>query len=89
MGIDVSQDWIDVVVLVEESKVKQFRCERSAGALAGLAETLLPYRPQGIVLEATEGLESAVIATLAGAGLSLRRSKRSAPALHNASCAQL
>jgi transposase len=72
-GIDVSKDWIDVVVLVEEEKVEQLRCERSAGALAGLAETLLPYRPQGVVLEATGGLEGAVIAALAGAGLPVMR----------------
>lgn len=73
VGIDVSQDWIDVAVLVEENKTEQFRCERSAGALAGLAETLLPYCPQGVVLEATGGLEGAVIAALAGAGLPVMR----------------
>jgi transposase len=59
--------------LVEENQVEQLRCERSAGALAGLAETLLPYRPQGIVLEATGGLEGAVIGALAGAGLRVMR----------------
>src|SRR5580658_8676544 len=73
VGIDVSKDWIDVVVLVEENRVEQFRCERSAGALAGLAKTLLPYGPQGIVLEATGGLEGVVIAALAGAGLRVMR----------------
>ena len=73
VGIDVSKDWIDVAVLVEEEKVEQLRCERSAGALAGLAETLLSYRPQGVVLEATGGLEGAVIAALAGAGLAVMR----------------
>jgi transposase len=73
VGIDVSKDWIDVVVLVEENRVEQFRCERSAGALAGLAKTLLPYCPQGIVLEATGGLEGVVIAALAGAGLRVMR----------------
>ena len=72
VGIDVSKDWIDVVVLVEENKVEQFRCERSAGALAKLAKTLLPYRPQGVVLEATGGLEGAVIAALVFNGLSSR-----------------
>jgi len=73
VGIDVSKDWIDVVVLVEENKVQQVRCDRSAEELAGLAQTLLPYRPQGIVLEATGGLEGAVIAALAGAGLRVMR----------------
>jgi len=73
VGIDVSKDWIDVVVLVEENKVQQLRCDRSAEELAGLAQTLLSYRPQGIVLEATGGLEGAVIAALAGAGLRVMR----------------
>jgi transposase len=73
VGIDVSKDWIDVVVLVEENKIEQLRCDRSADKLVGLAETLLPYRPQGVVLEATGGLESAVIAALAGAGLAVMR----------------
>ena len=72
-GIDVSKDWVDVVVLVEENKVEQLRCARSASALAGLAETLLPYRPQGVVLEATGGLEGSVIAALSGAGLPVMR----------------
>jgi len=69
VGIDVSKAWIDVVVLVEENKVEQFRCDRAPEALAGMTQKLLPYRPQGIVLEATGGLEGAVIATLAGVGL--------------------
>jgi transposase len=73
VGIDVSKDWIDVVVLVEENKVEQLRCERSVEELAGWAETLLPYCPQGVVLEATGGLEGAVIAALAGAGLRVMR----------------
>ena len=73
VGIDVSKDWIDVVVLVDENKVEQLRCERSTGALARLAQKLLPYRPQGVVLEATGGLEGAVIAALAGAGLAVMR----------------
>ena len=73
VGIDVSKDWIDVAVLVEENKVEQFRCERGAEALAQLAQKLILYRPQGIVLEATGGLEGAVIAALAGAGLPVMR----------------
>lgn len=73
VGIDVSKDWIDVVVLVEENKVEQFRCDREPEALAGLAEKLLPYRPQGIVLEASGGLEGAVIAALAATGLPVMR----------------
>jgi transposase len=73
VGIDVSKDWIDVVVLVKENRAEQFRCDRTPEPLAGLAQKLLPYGPQGIVLEATGGLESAVIAALAGAGLAVMR----------------
>jgi transposase len=69
----VSQEWVDVVVLVEEQKAESFRCERSAGELAQLAQQLLPYRPQGVVLEATGGLEGAVITALAAAGLAVMR----------------
>jgi transposase len=73
VGIDVSKEWIDVVVLVKEDKVEQFRWDRTPKPLAKLAQKLLPYRPQGIVLEATGGLEGAVIAALAGAGLPVMR----------------
>lgn len=73
MGIDVSQDWVDVVVLVEERKAEQLRCERSAEVLTQLAQRLLPYGPQGVVLEATGGLEGAVITSLASAGLAVMR----------------
>lgn len=73
VGIDVSKEWVDVVVLVDERKAEQFRCERSAEALAQLAERLLPYGPQGVVLEATGGLEGAVITALAAAGLKVMR----------------
>jgi len=57
VGIDVSKDWIDVVVLIKEQKAEQLRCERSAKELAQLAERLLPYCPEGVVLEATGGLK--------------------------------
>ena len=73
VGIDVSKDWIDVAVLVEENRVEQFRCDRAPEPLAQLAQKLLPYCPQGIVLEATGGLEGVVIAALAGAGLAVMR----------------
>src|SRR5437762_3360315 len=73
VGIDVSQDWVDVVVLVEERKAEQLRCDRVAEALAQLAQRLLPYGPQGVVLEATGGLETTVITALAGAGLQVMR----------------
>lgn len=73
VGIDVSKDWIDVVVLVEEHKAEQLRCERSIPGLAQVAQHLLSYRPQGVVLEATGGLEGVVIAALTGAGLPVMR----------------
>ena len=73
VGIDVSKDWIDVVVLVEQNKAEQFRCDRAPEPLAELARKLLSYRPQGVVLEATGGLEGVVIAALAGAGLAVMR----------------
>jgi transposase len=73
VGIDVSKEWVDVVVLVEEHRAETLRCERSAAALAQLAQRLLPYGPQGVVLEATGGLEGAVITSLAAAGLKVMR----------------
>jgi transposase len=73
VGIDVSKDWVDVVILVEEHKAEQLRCERSAEALGQLAQQLLSYGPQGVVLEATGGLEGAVITALAAAGLAVMR----------------
>lgn len=73
VGIDVSQDWIDVVVLAGEHKAETLRCERSADALARLAQQLLLYSPQGVVLEATGGLEGAVITSLAVVGLKVMR----------------
>ena len=73
VGIDVSKDWVDVVVLVEEQKAESLRCDRSAEALAQLAQQLLPHGPQGVVLEATGGLEAAVITALGAAGLKVMR----------------
>lgn len=73
VGIDVSKDWIDVEVLVEEQRREPFRCGRSSQELAQLAQKLLPYCPQGVVLEATGGLEGPVITTLVAAGLNVMR----------------
>lgn len=73
VGIDVSQEWVDVVVLVEEQKVEQLRRDRSVDMLSQLAQTLLSYGPQGVVLEATGGLESLVITVLAASGLQVMR----------------
>jgi transposase len=73
VGIDVSKDWIDVAILVDEHRAEQLRCERSAKELAQLAQRLLPYAPQGVVLEATGGLEGVVIAALVAAELPVMR----------------
>jgi len=61
-------DWVAVVVLVEERSEKQLRVRRSAEALGQLLETAR-FAPQGVVLEATGGLEGAVISALAAGGL--------------------
>lgn len=73
VGIDVAKDWVDVAVLVDEQKAEQFRCERTPESLAGLARKLVPYGPHGVVLEATGGLEGAVVAALDAAGLRVMR----------------
>jgi transposase len=73
VGIDVSKEWLDVVVLQEQVRAGQWRCGRSGDALAQLAAQLLAYRPQGVVLEASGGLEARVIAALAAAGLEVIR----------------
>ena len=73
VGIDVSKDWVDVIVLLEEKKAERFRSDRTGPALAELAKKLLLYDPQGIVLEATGGLEVPVIVALTAAGLKVMR----------------
>lgn len=73
VGIDVSKDWIDVAVLLEEQVAERFRCARASEELAELARKLRSYCPLGVVLEATGGLERAVITALAAAGLRVMR----------------
>jgi transposase len=77
VGIDVSQDWVDVAVWMGERIAceirEQLHCARTAEALGELAQKLLPYGPQGVVLEATGGLETVVITVLAAAGLPVMR----------------
>ena len=73
VGIDVSKDWVDVIVLLEEKKAEQFRSDRTGPALADLAKKLRPYDPQGIGWEATGGLELPVIVALTAAGLKVMR----------------
>ena len=73
VGIDVSKDWVDVAVLVEEQKVEENRCDRTVEALTQMAQRLVSYGPQGVVLEATGGLERVVVVALLAAGLEVLR----------------
>ena len=73
VGIDVSLEWVDVAVWAVQQQWVQWRCGRTAEALAELGQRLLPYEPRGVVLEATGGLEHCVVAALAGAGLRVMR----------------
>lgn len=73
IGIDVSKPWVDVEILVDEQKKEAFRVDRTVEALTQLGQKLLPYCPQGVVLEATGGLEVLVVATLSAAGLNVMR----------------
>ena len=73
IGIDVAKPWVDVEILVDEQKKEAFRVDRTVEALTQLAQKLLPYCPQGVVLEATGGLEVLVVATLSAAGLNVMR----------------
>lgn len=73
VGVDVSKNWIDVVVMVEEQKREQLRSDRSEEELAQVARKLAAYRPQGVVLEATGGLEDRVITAFGAEGLTVIR----------------
>lgn len=66
IGIDVSKQWLEVAAHEHDY---QFRCANKAGAFAALLAELIDLRPALIVLEATGGLERAVVAALHGAGL--------------------
>jgi transposase len=66
IGIDVSKQLLEVAV--HESDY-QFRCANKASAFAELLAELIALRPALIVLEATGGLERAVVAALRSAGL--------------------
>jgi len=66
IGIDVSKQWLEVAV---DKHDYQFRCANKGNAFAALLAELIDWRPALIVLEATGGLERAVVAALHGAGL--------------------
>lgn len=66
VGIDVAQDRLDVCVGGEE---QVWQVGNDTAGIGALRERLLACAPQGIVLEATGGLERAVAAELDVAGL--------------------
>ena len=66
IGIDVSKRWLEVAVYEHHY---QFRCANNPSAFDALRAELMALRPALIVLEATGGLERAVVAALHGAGL--------------------
>ena len=66
IGVDVSKDRLDVHVLPEGAA---FAVARTPAGLSELIEQIKPRAPYLIALEATGGLESVVVAALAGAGL--------------------
>ena len=66
IGVDVSKERLDVHVLPEGAA---FAVARTPAGLAELVEQIKPRNPYLVALEATGGLESIVVAALAGAGL--------------------
>lgn len=66
IGVDVSKDQLDVHVLPEGLA---FAVARTPAGIADLATNLAARAPSLIVMEATGGLETVVIAALVGAGL--------------------
>lgn len=66
VGIDVSQDWLDVhVVPTGES----FRSKNTSDGIDELAARLRDLAPERVALEATGGLERLAAAQLSAAGL--------------------
>src|SRR6266436_3255322 len=66
IGIDVAKQLLEVAA--HESDY-QFRCANKANAFGALIAELIALRPALIVLEASGGLERAVVAALHAAGL--------------------
>lgn len=66
IGIDVSKQLLELAIHEQDY---QFRCANKASAFGALIAELIGWRPALIVLEATGGLERAVVAALHGAGL--------------------
>ncbi len=70
VGIDVSKDWLDVVVLPSG---ETWRTENQAEAIGELLQKLKQLQPERIVVEATGGYEQMLAAELYLAGLPLCR----------------
>jgi transposase len=66
IGIDVSKQLLEVAAHKSDY---QFRCANKASAFGALIAELIALRPALIVLEASGGLERAVVAALHAAGL--------------------
>ena len=66
IGIDVAKGWLDVASAGEE---RPWRVANDEAGIAALVETLAARAPQLIVLEATGGVERAVVAALLAATL--------------------
>jgi transposase len=70
VGIDVSKDWLDIVVLPSG---ETFRIENTEEQMGALIEKLESLKPERVVLEATGGYERLVTSRLYLAGLSVCR----------------
>ncbi len=66
IGVDVSKDRLDVHCLPDGAA---FAVPRTPAGLADLVERIAPRAPYLVALEASGGLETVVVAALAGAGL--------------------
>jgi transposase len=66
VGIDVSKDRLDICILPQDER---FNVTREARGLEELTDRLKAVMPRLVVLEATGGLETVVVATLSAAGL--------------------
>ena len=68
IGIDVAKEWLDVA---DAGGEPPWRVANDATGIAAVVETLAVRSPRLIVLEPTGGLEAAVVAALAAAGLAV------------------
>jgi transposase len=70
IGIDVCKDYLDIAIHPEG---KTLRLANDAPGQAELVHRLSSYQVEGIVLEATGGIERAVMSALEAAGYQTRR----------------